>query len=324
MSDQPPLAADRPLNTEKVSATLEQFEDLPHATPVLLGSGWDHDAYQYGGHVFRFPRRANVVPFVERERKLLRLINQAVTLATPVVTHVGRPTAAFPYPFLGYQHIAGESGYDETTVDTQAFAPVLGRTLAELHGIERAVIPEDVTTDRATPKDALSAFDQKRSLLRELIPADIVDLWEPYFANAVEPPEPTPQQRFIHGDCSTEHFIFDADGRAVGMIDFTDARMGDPASDFVIGQYFFGDEFTATALRTYADAGGFIDDGLHDRVRWHAHLAPLDWLCEAIEYDAVAFKARPDAVDNLHHVGKHQDWLRRHAGHVRRAQRLGR
>jgi len=81
-------------------------------------------------------------------------------------------------------------------------------------------------------------------VVRPLLGPDLLREAEPYLAGQIsEPPEDGPL-RFIHYDVCPDHLIVDADtGRLNGLIDFTDAMVGDPVHDFVgligLGGYRF-------------------------------------------------------------------------------------
>lgn len=85
--------------------------------------------------------------------------------------------------------------------------------------------------------------------------------------------------RVIHHDISPEHLLADAQtGRLVGILDWTDAILGDPARDFMPLVTFGGWPFVDQVLAHYRPG---VDAGFRDRLRFMARLLPLMWLGHA-------------------------------------------
>jgi hypothetical protein len=61
-------SSDRPLDERIVSGLIAaQFPDLPSEPVTRLGQGWDHELFTAGEWIWRFPRRAERVPWLTRE-----------------------------------------------------------------------------------------------------------------------------------------------------------------------------------------------------------------------------------------------------------------
>jgi macrolide phosphotransferase len=60
----------------------------------------------------------------------------------------------------------------------------------------------------------------------------------------------------IHGDLYAGHVMVDPDGRATGIIDWTEARVADPAVDLAGHVRAFGEEALPALIDAYAEAGG--------------------------------------------------------------------
>ena len=86
--------------------------------------------------------------------------------------------------------------------------------------------------------------------------------------------------RFLLGDFRGGNIIVDpATGRLAGVIDWTNAALGDPALDFMTLVLWRGWAFMHRALGAYELP---VDDGFLDRVRYHAQLQALEWLTDSI------------------------------------------
>lgn len=89
-------------------------------------------------------------------------------------------------------------------------------------------------------------------------------------------------QALVHGDIRAEHLYLDPDSRLLGVIDFGDSAISDPAYDFTKITTELGPAFGAALLTHY---GNPVDPSFHARI---ATYAQLELLWEI---------ARPDAVE---------------------------
>jgi aminoglycoside phosphotransferase (APT) family kinase protein len=164
--------------------------------------------------VFRFPRRAGVEPALALEVQLLPAIAPALPVAIPAFEHVSRDPL-----FVGYRLIRGEPLVDEDPAGVRAF-------LDALHGLE----PSELPLER--PDWAIAYREQCAEFERVVLPLLDPDLRAPVqrlFAEAetLEGFEPV----LVHADLGPEHLLV-RDHRLVGVIDWGDARLGDPALDY--------------------------------------------------------------------------------------------
>ena len=266
-----------------------------------LGSGWEFDAYLTSdGWVFRFPRRAYCADLFEPEERVHRVVAAALPprIAIPRVALMAEPTDDFPYKFAGHRHIPG---VDADALD-QNLLPVLAGEIGAAFGALHS-IPERSARDAGISEIDLGDLGQKewfdRGLrnARELYGRDpIVDeaLW---WMTGLSLPlaRYAGPLHLIHHDMAPDHLIADpANGRLVGIIDWTDAILSDPARDFAVLPPSFGWDFTAAVLESYPVV---VDSQFHDRLQFLARLLSVMWLTEAFEQER--------------DVAKHVLWVRR-------------
>jgi len=134
-----PWIAEREVTPELARALVrEQFPELPAERVEPFGSGWDNTAFLVDGDaVFRFPRKASTVEFLERESRVLPQLAGRLTLPVPDPRWIGRRTERYPWPFAGYRRLAGRTADAAglTEEERAAAAEPLGRFLAALHAI---------------------------------------------------------------------------------------------------------------------------------------------------------------------------------------------
>ena len=187
--------------------------------------------------VFRFPRREGAVPLIETERRLLPFVAPRVPLPIPVPRFEGLPAGLYPWPFLGYALLPGETfvRVSPSVQQIAALAEPLGRFLAALHALPAA----EAAAHGAGPDQFNRLWKGAERLphlradverlehpaLRPLIPAllAVLDRWPAGYQPRTD--------TLIHADLHVEQLLLDDEGRLTGIIDWGDAHLGDPALD---------------------------------------------------------------------------------------------
>jgi aminoglycoside phosphotransferase (APT) family kinase protein len=290
-------SSDQRLDEGIVSALVAaQFPDLAGQPISRLGAGWDHELFCAGRQwIFRFPRRAERVPWLLREIEITAICAGTLPATIPVFEKIGEPSGAFPYPFVGYRKVPGVGADHSRGRDPAGLAADLGRLFSALHSIGLSRIPPTPDGGEHEPWGELrTGLAAVADLARPLLGPDLLAEAEPYLAGHVrEPPQDGPR-RFIHNDICPDHLIVDPDtGRLTGLIDFTDAMAGDPVLDFTgligLGGYAFIDQ---VAARYQLPLGS----GFDARLRWLARVLTLIWLADS-------------AASDLASITKHLSWV---------------
>ncbi len=283
MPADPPWKADRVLTLDDAREAIGSgFPEVDARDLRHLGSGWEFDAYLTGdGWVFRFPRRAEYAGAFDLEGAVHGLVaGPLAPVAVPRVELRGEPGPTFPYRFSGHRFIPGVGADDAAMRHSTAFAADLGAALRAIH----AVPLEDAAAVGA-PRETEGPVEWLREALGI---ADGIAGVDPAVDDAiawlrgVDGPPPDPgEARFIHNDLGPEHVLLDpATGRLVGILDWTDAAIGDPAFDFAPQLAWGGRDLIAGILVGY---GPPVTDAFLDRVRFFARLMALVWLRNARE-----------------------------------------
>lgn len=208
---------------------------------VAIDEGYDFRVLVLDGTwVIRSPRRANVVPALETEIALLPALAEALPVAVPVFEHVSREP-----PFVVYRLIEGEPLRDE---DPRAF-------LAALHAFAVGDLP--------VPRpDWIETYDEQVEEFRRAV-LPLLDRDERPAAEALFGEVPSLggfEPALTHSDLGPEHMRC-RDGRLVGVIDWGDARIGDPALDYAW-------------LLNVPFPDWEVDDELRRRARFYHRLGP--------------------------------------------------
>lgn len=211
MIDRPP--PDRSVGFVPVESDLQVIRRLvgPEAIAPVAG-GLDHRAYLVGNDLV-----ARFGADVGEEAALLATIAPRLPLPVPVPVAVDEHVGCMILP-----RVCGTSLLHVPSPARGSFAPAMVRFAAAVHALD-VVVPVDDTPPSAWLDEARETWPS----VRERVPS-AVHGWLEAFLDAAPPPEVAPC--FIHGDLGAEHVFADR-GRITGVIDWSDAAIGDPAVD---------------------------------------------------------------------------------------------
>lgn len=164
--------------------------------------------------VFRFPRRAGVEEALELEIKLLPALASTLPIAVPSFEYVSRDPL-----FVGYRLIRGEPLVDEDAANVRAF-------LEALHALEPAGLPVEQSDWVEAYRRQCAEFER---LVLPHVDRDLRRRAKGLFGEAETLVGFQPV--LVHADLGPAHLLV-RDGRLVGVIDWGDTRVGDPALDY--------------------------------------------------------------------------------------------
>lgn len=288
--------ADRVLTLEDARTSIRsQFPDLDASGLGHLGSGWEFDAFLTGdGWVFRFPRRAEYVISLERERAVHDLVaGPLAPVSVPTVELLGSPDARTPYPFAGHRFIPGVGADRRDLAPAPGFGRELGAALSAIHAIPvEDAVAVGVPPDDGSPAEWLDEARRAAPRLSGMAPD--LDAALEWLVSVRDAPANEGPAVLIHNDIGPEHVLVDpSTGRLTGIIDWTDAALGDPALDFVGVVACLGWAFAEDLLRSYERP---VDDAFRTRLSFLARVMSLHWLDDAHEREG--------------DVDKHIAWVR--------------
>jgi aminoglycoside phosphotransferase (APT) family kinase protein len=213
-------------------------------TVVEIDEGYDFEVAVVDDEwVFRFPRRAGVEEALRLEIVLLPLIAPALPVDVPTFEHISRDPL-----FVGYRLIRGEPLVDEDGDGVRAF-------LDALHALEPSSLPLERLDWIEGYREQCAEFER---LVLPLLERDLRARAKKLFrdAEALVGFEPA----LVHADLGPEHLLV-RDRRLVGVIDWGDARLGDPALDYA---WLLNGPFPAWD----------VDPDLRSRARFYHRLGP--------------------------------------------------
>jgi aminoglycoside phosphotransferase (APT) family kinase protein len=269
---------------ERMAAALVAVA-VPDLAPVrakYLDEGWESFVFEVNRRwVFRFPKRKEAETSHDRECVLLPRLADALSLPIPRPKWRSEPTDAYPFRFMGYERIDGTPAIELPleAVDVAACGDLLGEFLTTMHSFPvdeaRSLGVRDLPPDgrlESARRFLLDALDPVKTAVSAPLARRI--------AKFLEGPMPTTLPAascLTHDDLCDAHFLVQPrSGRVCGVIDWTDASIGDPAVDFGGVWQWLGEPLFDRALRAYR--GPHVDDGLRERARVTAALMGLSAL----------------------------------------------
>ena len=209
-----------------------------------LGQGLEHAAFLAGDVVLR----VGTGPEVVREADLLRTLAPRLPLPVPVPLVVDEEQGVLVHRLMSGQPMLGRPAVPGS-------ARVLGEFLHHLHAVDLADVTGLVPVEDADPHEWLVDLAGPAELLAML--RDSV-------------PPATDRRVLAHADLGAEHLL-ERDGALVGVLDWSDAAVTDPALDLARPYRDFGPAFLAELLHAY---GHEPPDAA--RVRFFARCAALE------------------------------------------------
>lgn len=249
--------------TLPLAALRERVPGVAGRDVARVDEGWDFGVYVVDGEwVVRVPRRPAVARRVPPEVALLELLAPALPVAVPRFEAVG----ADGVPWVAYRRLEGEPLAAGTPAkDVAAF-------LSALHAfpVESAIRAGIPAGDwRIAMEEQLAEFEL--SVLPLLDPSERRRAERAFRGYLEDDASFAFRPALIHADLGREHLLCGPDGRLRAVIDWTDARIGDPALDFAPFLHGLGAGFAADLLAGY---GHEHDPTLEARAGFYRLLGP--------------------------------------------------
>ncbi|MBV9924213.1 MAG: phosphotransferase [Acidobacteria bacterium] len=238
--------------------------------------------------VFRFPKNETWArELLANEIKVIELARDYLDIQIP---HIECKAA----DLLAYRFIAGGPlqrndilalGEDEQ----DAIADQLATYLRQLHAVplgevgRHGIAPSDTNRGRAV---WLELFEDAKRELSPSLMSHAREWVEQHFAPLLaDEGFMNYEPRLINGEPTPYHVLFDRQARRVsGVIDFGTAGVGDPAADFAVVIYYYGESFLRRMAKFYPE----IKDGL-DRARFWAGTLELQWALSGVRGRSAAW-----------------------------------
>lgn len=251
--------------------------------------------------VLRIPRRPDVSEGMVAEVRILDLV--APTLRAEKVSV---PDWQIRTPeLIAYPALPGTPGL--TLSDTgepiwhmdpasPEYAARLGHLLARLHSLNAADAKAAGVEVRSPDQVRQTWQDDINRVTNEFTVAPtLANAWRAWIDDDMCWPDRTVM---THGEIYPAHVLLDNGGAITGFLDWTTARVDDPARDFAFQYGAAGDEILQATLDAYEQAGGHVHPGLAAQSRHLWDASPLGYAIYALTTGAEADRAAATAMLN--------------------------
>ncbi len=234
-----------------ISATVMQASSLARVIEVCfpqvkvtsfspLQEGWENFVLEINKRlIFRFPKQHDAEDNLRKEILLLPRLEGRLPVRIPRFEFIWRGGRAYEGWFVGYRKINGVplAGWCAKGPHSSRMARQLAALLSRIHGVPMSRLSglNLVVVGPKERRDRLATlFADVRDKVFPILGAKERRRVAEFFEDALANPE---NFRFIrtltHDDLSAPHILCDRSrGRINGVIDWTDACIGDPAVDF--------------------------------------------------------------------------------------------
>jgi aminoglycoside phosphotransferase (APT) family kinase protein len=243
------------------------FPQLPPGSMVELVGGWDSRVFEIEGWIVRVPRRPEVTSWVRAEIRLLAELAGHLTTRVPKFDLICDTGARLT---LGHRKIPGRALRPSDLEPTGAalLAAAAGRFLGELHAF-----PPDRAASLLGAARSAAGSQVEHDVFITDVHQRVLPLFgrndrsaaEGFLEEWYEPKMRAFRPVLTHADLGPEHLLCESD-RLSGVIDWSDARVGDPAIDLAWLLHGTPGDFGSRVLDSYPGN----TDGIEQRsLFWH-------------------------------------------------------
>ncbi len=293
-----------------LAAAAEAWPDLDHGDVAVPRQGMDHHVVVIGEHVLRSPVTDAYRAQAPTEAAVLAELAACADVRLPVVRRHTADWSVTVQPLLPGRPLDAAHWQRLTAEQREQVIDQLAGLLTALHGRDVTSAPfRDVEPwfRDGTPNPAPRALPAKVALLRERLtgfdlPGAARRIIADVFDGLDELLDPTRPARLVHGDLYSDHLLW-SDEHGLGVIDFSDMNLGDPAVDFAHLSDISPTLPDEVLARTGLDHGPGILDRAWAYKRWDAVFLLADHLrtghtdaatAQAL-FDAARHPVRPGA-----------------------------
>jgi len=255
MSDK---SSKKPIRNPEVllSKVKQNFPELKCKNFRYIDEGWDHEILIVDDkYVFRFPNDAEYRGKLKQEISILKHIAPMLAANIPNYDFIAPDGSFAGYPIVPGQIISLQMFKALSKEERSSLTRQVAEFLTTLHQLleknhQLPTLPEEYMYQhfRDSRKNALehlpSALSSKDFQKVEAIISDMEKVLE----------EDKPSV-FLHGDLYHKHILWDDKNQKLGVIDFSDMTIGDPAIDFA-ELYEYGRGFAVDVYQKYCGIKG--------------------------------------------------------------------
>jgi aminoglycoside 2''-phosphotransferase len=258
----------------------EEFPDIQWKTYRYITRGWDHVVLILDDQiVFRAPKNSEYKEEFANEIALLEYLNKKVSVRIPEYVYVARDQSFAGYPLVKGEELTPSRFTLLSVPEKELIARQLAEFIATLHATPRSLI--HTYGVRIDDQYALckELQDDVENLLYTRMNKKEIILIEDFFTELMATLNHSYPKALVHNDLGSEHIFWDVRENQIGIIDFSDRSLGDPAIDFT-GLFEYGPRFQKHVYELYE---GHKDERMYCRSYLYYKRVPLYFMVDALQ-----------------------------------------
>lgn len=269
-----------------------EFPDLSWSTHRYLNNGWDHEVIILDEKlVFRFPNSPEYLKLLEDEVALLGFLDTKVNIKIPQYEFVAADHSFAGYPLIRGSELTESIFAGMSEQDRASIASQFAGFFTALHTIDVPVL-EKYHVSRETPFE-YEIKNLSEKYLKPQLTAEEYQKVERVIAEFEQINIDELPKALIHNDLSPKHILWDAENQSVGIIDFSDRCIADPALDFA-GLYSYNSVFVE---QVYALYEGFKDPEFLNRAKTYQRQVGVFMLADSFRTQKISFEEAKRTFD---------------------------
>lgn len=272
------------------------FPDLKWSGYTYLDEGWDHEVIILDNkYVFRFPGDEEYLRLLKNEVKILERLKPFVDIRIPQYRFI-----APDFSFAGYPIVPGQTLKKEifdalpAAVRTE-IAKQLAGFLSSAHGFLQHN-PDLAPLIRSYMKqDQQETIDQAKKYLEGVLTDQEYAIVHDILADVDKLLKQKLPAVFLHGDVYSRHLLWNDTDKRLGIIDFSDMNLGDPACDFA-ELFEYGDDFVH---QVYSHYTGPKDEMFLERAWKYQRWVGVFMMTDHFMYHKTSFEVARETFDRV-------------------------
>lgn len=234
--------------------------------------------------LLRIPRRNGLQEQIEKEKRILSMVGQHLSVQVPDWQIVGNELIAYPLldgkPVLTFDGDTYEVNWNMDK-ENPHYIRSLAKVLVDIHNTSKEEVVRNGLKVLDSDHLRTETAEHLHLVKSELgISHELEERYLRWLDNDALWPTFT---KFIHGDLYAGHVLIDSTGIVTGIIDWSTAHISDTALDFSGHLTVFGEDSLKVLLLEYERIGGVVWDRIFDQVVERAAAVPLAYGFFALE-----------------------------------------
>ncbi len=264
-----------------------EFPEIYWKKSIYINHGWDHEVIILDDkYVFRFPNSSKYLEIFKDEPNLLKLIASKCEVEVPIYHFIARDKSFGGCTFIKGKELRAKILYKLSKKQQESIVKQLANFLTALHSIPTSELKpyrlevENLLDDIVQLKHRVKKFLQEVLSDKDYNTAlNILQDTEDIYSNN------TPFV-LVHDDLYGSNIHWNEEKDLIGIIDFSDRILGDPAHDFA--RFFeYGEDFVDRIYEIYS---GPKDNNLLKRAKLYYKKLGVELVIDSFLTDKISFE----------------------------------